>query len=53
MFSIANLLAKETVCHYMCDHILWTASSQDGWLQVQARVCVCVCVYVLVIYIAK
>ena len=34
-----------------CDHILWTASSQDGWLQVEVevevqlelQVCVCVC----------
>ena len=21
-----------------CDHILWTASSQDGWLQVQVHI---------------
>ena len=27
-----------------CDHILWTVSSQDGWLQV--HVCMYVCMYV-------
>ena len=33
-----------------CDHILWTASSQDGWLQVQVQVCayMCVCLRALI-----